>query len=79
LAFCLHGSSQDDDDIYVMINAYWQRLEFRLQEGTAQEWMRIVDTASASPGDFSERGEPLQALSYSVAPRSVVVLVRAKM
>jgi isoamylase len=22
LAFCLHGASQGDDDIYVMINAY---------------------------------------------------------
>ena len=24
LAFCLHGASQADDDIYVMINAYWE-------------------------------------------------------
>src|SRR5882672_11056293 len=76
LAFCLHGASQDDDDIYVMINAYWDRLDFQVQEGTAREWMRIVDTALESPDDFSERGESLQALSYSVAPRSVVVLVR---
>ena len=29
LAFCLHGASQDDDDIYVMINAYWERLDFQ--------------------------------------------------
>ncbi len=78
LAFCLHGASQNDDDIYVMINAYWQTLEFQVQEGTAQEWMRIVDTAMASPDDFSARGEPLQALSYSAAPRSVVVLLRTK-
>jgi glycogen operon protein len=78
LAFCLHGASQDDDDIYVMINAYWKKLEFQIQEGTAQEWMRIVDTALASPDDFSERGEPLQALTYSVAPRSVVVLLRTR-
>ena len=78
LAFCLHGASQNDDDIYVMINAYWERLEFQVQEGTAQEWMRIVDTALASPDDFSDRGEPLQALSYSAAPRSVVVLLRTR-
>jgi isoamylase len=76
LAFCLHGASQEDDDIYVMINAYWEKLEFQVQQGTAQEWMRIVDTALASPDDFSDRGEPLQALSYSAAPRSVVVLLR---
>jgi len=78
LAFCLHGASQDDDDIYVMINAYWEKLEFQIREGTAQEWMRIGDTASASPDDFSERGEPLQELTYSVAPRSVVVLLRTR-
>jgi glycogen operon protein len=78
LAFCLHGASQEDDDIYVMINAYWDKLEFHVQEGSAQEWMRIVDTALASPNDFSENGEPLQALSYSLAPRSVVVLLRTK-
>jgi glycogen operon protein len=78
LAFCLHGVSQDDVDIYVMINAYWERLEFQVQEGTAHDWMRIVDTALASPDDFSERGKPLQVAGYSVAPRSMVVLLRPK-
>ena len=61
LAFCLHGASQDDDDIYVMINAYWEKLEFHVQEGAAQEWTRIVDTALPSPDDFPDRGEPLEA------------------
>ena len=78
LAFCLHGASQNDDDVYVMINAYWEELEFQVQEGTAQEWTRIVDTALASPNDFSERGDPLGAASYRVAPRSVVVLLRPR-
>jgi isoamylase len=78
LAFCLHGASQDDDDIYVMINAYWKPQVFQVQEGTPQEWKRIVDTALASPDDFSERGEPLQAADYTVAPRSVAVLLRSK-
>jgi isoamylase len=76
LAFCLHGASQNDDDIYVMINAYWEALEFHVQEGTAQEWTRIVDTALPSPDDFSHSSHPLGAASYLVAPRSVVVLVR---
>jgi isoamylase len=78
LAFCLHGASEGDDDIYVMINAYWEKLEFQVQEGPAQEWVRIADTALASPDDFSGSGEPLQGLNYSVAPRSVVVLLRAR-
>jgi isoamylase len=78
IAFCLNGASQNDDDIYVMINAYWEALRFDVQEGTAQEWVRVVDTALASPEDFSDRGEPLKAASYLVTPRSVVVLLRRK-
>jgi isoamylase len=76
LAFCLHGVSQNDDDIYVMMNAYWQDLEFEVQEGTAQDWKRIVDTAAPSPDDFSEAGVPLARMKYTVSSRSVVVLLR---
>ncbi len=76
LAFCLHGASQGDQDIYVMINAYWGQLEFQIQEGTAQEWKRVVDTSLPSPDDFSETGVPLQQMRYRVAPRSVAVLLR---
>jgi len=78
LAFCLHGASQDDDDIYVMINGYWQELQFQIQAGTPQDWTRIVDTALPSPEDFLEPGLPLQQLTYRAAPRSFVVLVRAR-
>ncbi|MGA9551000.1 MAG: isoamylase [Candidatus Sulfotelmatobacter sp.] len=76
LAFCLHGASQNDHDIYVMINAYWENLEFQIQEATAPEWTRIVDTELPTPNDFSNSGEPLKTLRYLVAPRSVVVLLR---
>jgi hypothetical protein len=68
LAFCLHGASQADDDIYVMINAFWQELQVQIQEGAPQDWLRIVDTSLLSPGDFSERGLPLQQALYQVAP-----------
>lgn len=78
LAFCLHGASQEDDDIYVMINAYWEELEFRIQEGTPQDWVRIVDTGLPTPEDFSEPGVPFQQLTYQVDPRSIVVLVRPR-
>lgn len=78
LTFCLHGASQDDDDLYVMINAYWEKLEFHVQEGTAKEWLRIVDTALPSPEDFAENGVALETTRYVVAPRSVVVLIRGK-
>jgi len=78
LAFCLHGVSQDDDDIYVMINAYWGELEFNVQEGTAQDWKRIVDTALSSPDDFSDDGIPIERTRYLLAPRSIVILCRSR-
>jgi isoamylase len=78
LAFCLHGASEGDDDIYVMINAYWQPLPFQIQEGAPKDWVRIVDTDLPGPLDFSEHGLPLPQSNYQVAPRSIVVLIRAK-
>jgi len=76
LAFCLHGASHGDDEIYAMINGYWEELEFQIQEGTPQEWVRVVDTNLPSPGDFSEPGMPLEQIKYKVGPRSIVVLTR---
>ena len=78
LAFCLHGASQADDDIYVMINAYWQELLFQIQEGAPADWVRIVDTNLPAPDDFSESGATVRQLQYQVAPRSIVVLLRSK-
>jgi glycogen operon protein len=78
LAFCVRGASQRDDDIYVLINASAGPLDFQIQEGGAHEWHRVVDTSLSTPDDFREPGhEPVLALqTYSVAPRSVVVLAR---
>ncbi len=78
LAFCLHGQSQADRDIYVMVNAFWEPLSFRIQEGNPQEWGRVIDTARSSPDDFLEPGHELvpATLEYSVGARSLVVLIR---
>jgi isoamylase len=79
LAYCLHGASANDSDLYVMINAYWEPLSFTIQEGEPGDWKRIVDTSEDSPSDFADAGtaSPLSSLFYTVAPRSVVVLLRA--
>ncbi len=78
IAFCLHGASQEDDDLYVIINACWEPIEFAIQEGSAQEWKRIVDTGLPSPDDFSEQGVAIEHPRYTAAPRSVVVLLRRR-
>ena len=77
LAYCLHGASENDQDIYVMINAYWRDQEFTIQEGTFDEWHRVVDTNLNSPDDILAAGdeEVLQSLAYTVKARSVVVLI----
>ena len=78
IAFCLHGASQNDADLYVMINVFWRELTFLVQEGRANEWCPVVDTSLPSPSDFCEPGreKPLQSFSYKVGPRSTVVLIR---
>jgi glycogen operon protein len=77
VAYCLHGASKHDCDLYVMINAYHEPLEFEIQESPAGGWRRAIDTGLDSPLDIAETGEePLVAsLRYHVLPRSVVVLL----
>ena len=78
LAFALHGGSQQDLDIYVMINAWWEELTFQIQEGAANVWRRVIDTSLESPFDFFEPGNEstIQCLQYRVPGRAIVVLVR---
>jgi glycogen operon protein len=79
LAYCLHGASVGDRDLYVMINAYWEPLTFTVQEGQPQEWQCVVDTFLDTPQDIlAEAQAPmLTSRTYTVQPRSVVVLVRS--
>ena len=78
LAYTLKGGSQGDQDIYVMINAYWKPLTFTIQEGQASDWRVAADTGQPSPNDiFASGAEPaITSLSYSVSARSIVVLIR---
>jgi glycogen operon protein len=80
LAFCLSGASQGDDDLYVMINAGAEEREFILQDGSAPDWTRAVDTGLASPGDIAEpeEEERLGCASYRVRSHAVVVLLRRR-
>jgi glycogen operon protein len=80
LAYHLSGASQGDDDLYVMVNAYREPLEFVVQGGRPGEWRQVVDTAHESPDDICEPGKelPLTSMRYTVGPRSVVVLRRPR-
>jgi glycogen operon protein len=80
VAYCLHGESQRDDDLYVMINASGQDQTFTLQEGEAGQWQRVIDSGRESPDDIREPGQevPSKSRAYVVAARSVVVLLRRR-
>jgi glycogen operon protein len=78
LAFHLRGESQNDTDLYVMINAATKEVRFRIQQGQAGCWKRVVDTSLPTPADIVEPGhEPrINGPDYLVQPRSVVLLMR---
>jgi glycogen operon protein len=78
LAWCLHGASLNDVDIYVMVNAGANKVTFRIQEGQPDEWLLVADTSLPGPHDFVEPPDrqALASLDYIVAARSVVVLCK---
>ncbi|WP_436714448.1 isoamylase [Roseiconus lacunae] len=79
LAYCLHGGSHRDDDLYVLVNNGDARANFGIQEGIAGQWKRILDTSQPSPGDIVEETEAITIRDsfYAASPHSVVVLIRA--
>jgi glycogen operon protein len=76
LAYCLRGRSAGDEDLYVMINAYWEPLDFSIEEGAPATWLRAVDTFLTAPDDIAAPGSEvaISGASYRVGPRSIVVL-----
>jgi glycogen operon protein len=77
VAYCLHGASQGDCDLYVMINSYHEPLDFEIQESPVGGWRRAIDTGLNSPLDIADPGEEalVTSLRYPVSPRSIVVLL----
>ena len=54
LAVYLSGASQQDADLYLMINASDSDRTFEIQEGRPGEWQLVFDTGRPSPDDFPE-------------------------
>jgi isoamylase len=65
--------------LHLIMNAFWEPLEFELPAPGASPWLRWIDTALESPDDIvpwqTARPAP-RAAHYSAQPRSVVVLWR---
>lgn len=74
-AYFLSGAMRDDNDLYVMVNTYWEPLNFTFEQ--SGPWFRVVNTGLAAPDDFiDEHAERIESSNYLVGPRSVAVFVR---
>ena len=64
--------------LHLMLNAYWESLEFELPE-TAGPWRRWIDTSRPAPEDIVKWPDApaTPGGSYRVGPRAVVVLYAA--
>jgi glycogen operon protein len=75
LAFHLRGATVQDEDIYVMVNAYWGAVWFDFQ--APGPWHRVVNTGMTPPEDFVQPGtERIDSNAYLVGPRSICVFVK---
>ena len=61
----------------MIMNMYWEPLEFQLPAATGRRWYRVIDTSLASPNDIADPGQEQQidGTTYRANDRSVVVLI----
>ncbi len=72
LAWHLSGATYDEDDLYVMVNAYSGPLDFTVQ--VPGSWRVVVDTAGSGPPDLGPAAPPVPDGPLTVGARSIVVL-----
>jgi len=76
LAIYLDGESQQDVDLYILINASDEVMTFEIQVPRAGGWRLVLDTGLDSPEDFPQppSAEPLAGTSYRLDARAVAVM-----
>ncbi len=76
IAFSLHHP-QAGEHLHIMLNGYWEPLNFQIPPLKGQKWHRIVDTALAVPNDITSTNVAPAILTsyYRVSARSSVILI----
>jgi isoamylase len=74
---CTLAGEGDDPDLHIMLNMYWEPLDFELPVGAGRNWGKAIDTFQKPPRDLAEPGaEPaVTGATCTVQGRSVVVLL----
>src|SRR5262249_29756521 len=76
-AIALGANLADGFRFHLILNAFWEPLEFELPPNDGGgPWLRWIDTSLASPEDIVEwkAARPIANGTYRVGPRSVVML-----
>jgi isoamylase len=71
---CTIAGLGDSADLHVMMNMYWEPLDFEVPAFT--EWRLAIDTHADTPDDIADpgTGQRFAGRHFTVQPRSVVVL-----
>jgi isoamylase len=66
-----------DNDIHIMLNMYWESLDFDLPSIPGRAWLKAVATSQGPPLDVSDFGTELPIVGgvYRARGRSVMVLI----
>ena len=77
LACTLGGMQRDEADLHIMMNMFWEPLDFALPPVPGRQWYRVLDTSLTAPDDIVGEGQEikLSASNYRVDGRSVVALI----
>jgi glycogen operon protein len=70
---------EDALQVHMILNAYWEALDYELPKLEQGPWRRWIDTSLDCPSDIVPWRDavPIPAPSYRAGPRSVVVLIAA--
>jgi isoamylase len=76
---CTLAGFGGDADLHVMMNMFWDPLDFEVPVDPQRTWHLAVDTFAPGPGDIPNHAEraPLRRSACTVQGRSIVVLAGA--
>jgi isoamylase len=71
------GGFDGEPDIHVMLNMYWEDLDFELPQLIGRSWWQVVDTAAPPLRDIVDEGDEVKVekTSAHVRGRSIVLLI----
>jgi glycogen operon protein len=73
---CTIAGFNGDSDLHVMMNMFWEPLDFDVPLDPRRVWRVAVDTFTPSPDPSADTvGPPIDHARWRVQPRSIVVLV----